>query len=196
VELPENDDPNIIRHVAIHEASHAVATIVGGLTLNKVHIRPQTLPDGRIRRGLTDAPFSDDDIAGKGESSALPYLIQGLSGPTAERKVNREYREHNGGTNDFELVKRIAVIAICNLADGDQVAITEEQRVRVNALLDFAQKASLRIVEDRWHAILKVAALLQDRKELGGVEVAAIVNNQSGDGFFNPCDIDSILSGT
>lgn len=177
MELPENDDPNIIRHVAIHEAGHAVAAIVGGLRLNKVHIRSQPLPDGRVRRGLTDTPFTDDDIAGKGESAAMPYLIQGFSGPTAERKVNPKYREYNGGTNDFELVKRLAVIAICNFADGDHVVITEEQRVRVNALLDLAQKESLRIVEDRWRAILKVAALLQDRHELNGDEVAAIVNS-------------------
>jgi hypothetical protein len=169
-------DPENIHNVAIHEAGHGVATIVLGLLLNSVNILPKTRQDGRIQRGILDAPYSENVIAGKGEDAAMPYLIQGLSGPTAERKVNHQYHKHNGGDTDFNLAKRLAVIAICGYGDADHVVINEEQRAQVNLLLHSAQFESTRLVEDRWPAIKKVADALQARQELSGAEVAAIVN--------------------
>jgi hypothetical protein len=175
VELPECYDPNGIRSVAVHEAGHAVATVVLGLELKSVEVRPHILPDGRLRFGLTDAPITDADFAGRGENAAMPYLIQGWSGPVAEQKVNPRYHEYNGGTNDFKCVKQIAVIAICNFASAENVVITEEQRVRVNALLDSAWVAADSLVEAYWPAIKRVATLLGKRQELSGDEVAKIV---------------------
>ena len=169
-------DPENIHNIAIHEAGHGVATIVLGLLLNSVNILPETRQDGRIQRGLLDAPYSEDAIAGKGEDAAMPYLIQGLSGPTAERKVNHQYHKHNRGDTDFNRTKRLAVVAICGYGDADHVVITEDQRAQVNLLLHSAQLESTRLVEDRWPAIKKVAGALQARQELSGPEVAAIVN--------------------
>jgi hypothetical protein len=185
VELSECYDPNGIRSVAIHEAGHGVATVVLGLGLKSVNILQDMRPDGTRSRGLTQAPFADADIAGKGETAAMPYLIQGFSGSIAESKVNWRYHEHNGGANDFKCARRIAIIAICNPADADQVVITEEQRVRVNALLDFARVAAIKLVEECWPAIKKVATLLEKDQELSGDEVTAIVNStRSGTASF------------
>jgi hypothetical protein len=174
---PESYDPENLHNVAIHEAGHAVATIVLGLLLNSVNILPVRQQDGRMRRGIVDSPYSEDDIAGKGESAVMPYLVQGISGPTAERKVNREYHRHNGGDSDFERAKRLTAIALYGYADADHVVITAEQRAQMNLLLNSAQIESTRLVEDRWPAIKKVAALLQDRHELSGDEVAMVVKS-------------------
>ena len=175
-------DPNSIRTIAVHEAGHAVASVVLGQGLKSVNIRPHVLPDGRIRSGLTDTPFMEADIAGRGESAAKPYLIQGFSGPIAEIKVNWRYHEQNGSSGDYERIRRIAAIAICGTPSAESyVEITPEEwarnEPRWRALLESAYTDAVSLVEDHWPAIKEVATLLGARQELSGDEVAAIVNN-------------------
>jgi hypothetical protein len=55
--------------------------------------------------------------------------------------------------------------------------MTEEQRVRLNALLESARAAADELVEESWPAIKKVATFLEEHQRLNGDEVATIVRN-------------------
>lgn len=169
------------RIVAIHEAGHAVAGVVIGLEVRSVNIRPYLLPDGRTRFGLAEAMSRHDELAGKGEAAAMPYLIQGWSGPIAEQKVNDRYYEYNGSSSDFERLKHIAIISVCGYGMESNVVMSEEQRLRVNALLESSRLAAVRLVGERWPAIRTVAtsleSLLGKNQDLSGDELIRIVNS-------------------
>jgi hypothetical protein len=173
------DDP---RYVAYHEAGHAVAAVVVGIDLKWVDIRPGTLPDGRPVGGFTRIAIENDDIVGKGEEAALPYMVQGLAGIFTECQINphnREWQEAAG--DDMEDMGRVERLAICESVreDDGHFVFTPEgiQRgaPRMLALRERAMAATMQLIEEHWPAIEQVAARLLERGRLTGAEVAAIV---------------------
>jgi hypothetical protein len=184
----ERYDPDAPKYIATHEAGHAVSAIVLGLNLKSVDIKRRILGVG-ISVGFTDTGrLGIDDVAGKGEDAALPHLIHTLTGPLAESMVNPFAYEFGGHEMDREDARHIAAAAICEITtmpDGSMGVTADERRrhgPRLDALFDAAASAAYELVVEHWLAIQMVAALLVERKQLSGAEVAAIVNGARSHG--------------
>ena len=172
------DDSARLYATAIHEAGHAVAAIALGLGLESVCIEPQEIEDGVMTAGVAELPVTT--IAGRGEQSAMPLLITLLAGGFATAVVNPCAHREKGYARDHEYARAMAAIAVCTPPEtGDwcsELGLEELERNRPRAisLLEAACSATVRFVEDNWHAIEAVADRLFERKKLTGAEVAMI----------------------
>jgi ATP-dependent Zn protease len=178
---PERLAPNDIRYIAVHEAGHAVAAVVYGLTIHGVDIRRRRLPDGMVSMGFTQCPVDAQDVAGKGEAAAKPYVVQVLAGPIAEATINPDYFRCKGSdAHDRESARMIATIAVCEAVHRDgRVGITPEEQERnqdrIGKFLKEACEEVGNFVHQNTQTIVEVANALIERESLTGDEVAAIV---------------------
>jgi cell division protease FtsH len=178
---PERLAPNDIRCIAVHEAGHAVAAVVYGLTLHGVDIRRRRLPNGMVSMGFTQCPIDARDFAGKGEAAAMPHAVQVLAGPLAEVAFSPGYF-HTAGSDahDREAAWMIATIAVCEpVHRDDRIGIApgerERNRDRIDKFMEDACEEARNFVNSNTRTILGVATALLERKSLTGEEVAAIV---------------------
>jgi hypothetical protein len=168
---------------AIHEAGHAVAAVHYGLPLEFVHIKRQVLPDGRVSVGYTKCPVP----VPRGETEALPWIIQQLAGPIAEVSLDDDVdadQVMKAGAGDIDRAKHIAIFAICPHTIGpdggpgirsDVIAAHVE---KLTAFFNAAFAAAHEFVEKFWDAINAVARALMVHRELTAEQVAAIMRDQ------------------
>ena len=179
-----HNDPNNIRFIATHEAGHAVLAVVLDLPLESVDIKQRRLPDGRVSVGYTALGTSITlrDLRGMSEEDLIPMVIQIMAGNIAESVVHPECRNYGAHQMDLEDARQRVAIALCKPVDrGDgKLEITGEEMQRnmprLRGVFDRAHDATTQLVKDNWPAIERVAALLMERKQLSGAEVAAVVN--------------------
>jgi hypothetical protein len=186
-------NPNNPWYAAVHEAGHAVAVIVHGSGLKSVEVKRDCLPGGLISLGLTDSYIpTDQEIHGKGEAVALPYLICQLAGPFSEARVHLQMVNitlAGGDQQDRENAQCIARLAVREGPwTGDKIPISPEEITRnhdrIEGLLNSAQKATFLFVEQYQRSIHAVALALNERYRLTDDEVREIVNQQQ----FQPID--------
>ena len=175
-------DPNDVSFIAFHEAGHAVSAIVLGMDLKSVDIKVRALPNGMTSVGFTDSGrVAVEDITGKGVDVVMPHLVHSMAGPFAEASINERASEFSGHHGDVEDAKRLAAFSLCEFVEteeGMQITIEElkKNETQLNSLIHSAVQSAIQLVEANWRAIVRVADLLVERKELTGAEVAAIVN--------------------
>ncbi len=182
----ETDELNDIRHIALHEAGHAVSAVVLGFDLRKVDIKRRVIEAG-VSVGFTDTGVLKlDDVRGKDDETILRYMVQCSTGPMAEMTENPDARLHGAFKEDVEGARRIAAGAICELSprEGGGTWIPPEElernKERLQSLIDTSVERADKLVSDHWRAILKVRELLLRDRELSGDEVASIVNWSAG----------------
>jgi hypothetical protein len=175
-------DPNDLRFITVHEAGHAVMTVLLGLQLISVDIKRRRMNDGRISVGWTNTGrIRCDELDGKGEVVAMPRLMQCVAGPLAEMLLNDRAIKDGSEQGDFATARLIAAVAICGTqanADGHpEVRSNEFERHsdRIKAAYESAITEADRLIVANRRAILSVAEALMERHELKGDEVRAIV---------------------
>jgi ATP-dependent Zn protease len=177
-------DVNDPRFVAFHEAGHAVSAVILGFNLKSVDVKQRKLPGRGVSLGFTDSGrIHVDEVDGKCEAAAMRYLIQCMSGPSAESLVNKDAFRFGAHLDDLASVHRVAAAAICGTTtrpDGRREVTSEAgvlHKGRINALLSAADEAATRMIEEHVPAITRVAELLMERQSLTGDEVRAIVRD-------------------
>jgi hypothetical protein len=178
----DNTELNDPRHIALHEAGHAVAAVVLGLSLRKVELKRRVIPQG-ISVGFTDSPVEVMDVAGKGEEAAMPRMIQIMAGPVAEMRENEDVVATGAFQHDMDFLRRVAAVATLEAtqrADG-RMEIPPDVLQRNKSRLDQTCASALHradeLVAHHWQAILAVRDALLGKGELSGHEVAAIVRD-------------------
>ena len=174
-------DPHDPRFVALHEAGHAVSAVVLSLPLESVDIKRRRLTDGTDCVGFTAVKLRIEEIAGKGEEVARPWLIQQLTGAIAESLLNERIAEYDGDRDDIRALHRIAALAICGRVEADgrivvDPAEIDRNRGRLNVAVKDAYQAATDLVCAHLTALVEVANQLLRRKYLPGGDVAAIVH--------------------
>ena len=175
-------EPNKPWFNAIHEAGHAVASVVFGLPLASVEIKKRELQPGLVSVGQTNSDGLDlEDIRGKGGAAAMPYIVRLLAGPFAEERVNPTNFEGTAHKGDWDGAWAAAMIAVWGHMpdenapapgpDEDRQIMSELKALKVDS-----HALTKRLVTENWPVITRVAELLLERTELTGEEVAAIVN--------------------
>jgi hypothetical protein len=133
---------------------------------------------GKTNTGRIDA----GEIHREGKAAALPWMVQALAGPFAERKINDQAFEYEVHRQDHDDALRIAAIATCKMTkkpNGDMWVppeVIERNTDRIEVLRMRALKLACDLVERHFAAIEAVANLLLTKRELTGEQVAAIVN--------------------
>lgn len=170
-------DPDDPLAIATREAGHAVAAVVLGLPLRSVDVRRRNLPDGRTSVGYTDCP-----IPGTSDFATLANaMVQVMSGPLAEDRVNASAMVDGCHDSDMEQVHRLAAIAVCESTTGvdgrRRISPGEIRRklARIGEVAGEAVGKADRLVEAYWAAIRETARLLVDGRALTAEEVAAVV---------------------
>jgi len=176
----ESDGLNDTRHVALHEAGHAVAAIVLEIEFSKVEIKRRLIEGGTSEGFTATRPFKRDDVYGKDEETILRHITPCFTGPVAEMRENPNARDHGAFKKDLESAQGIAAMAICELSrkENGETWISPEERNkdRLIALLEAGEKRANAFVAEHWDAIVKVRDLLLRKRELSGDEVAKVVN--------------------
>jgi hypothetical protein len=173
---------NDIRHIAVHEAGHAVAAIVQGVALNSVDIEEKRTPDGMWSRGFTDSPIAFQDTS---EATVMPFIIQSLCGPLAEMRVDPNGKEKAVLTTafqgDYSVCNQLAAIVVHEDTSGEKGDLVihsddvRRNRDRAQEVVERAVPLASALVDANWNAIDAVATRLLEAKFLTGSEVSAIV---------------------
>jgi cell division protease FtsH len=184
-------DPNDLRYVALHEAGHAVAAVVLGLSLKKVFIKQ--CPTTGVRVGFTDSGgLTDNHLPSVFEKEMEARLIQCYAGFRAEIKENPAASKTFRFALDEEDAYRVFVLEFCESTDPDVGTIEDVLAYfrrhgfpTAHVVASFRREAR-ELLAKHWQAVLEVADLLVQKKALSGKEVAAIVNAARAVSSSNP----------
>jgi ATP-dependent Zn protease len=175
-------DPEGMRRVAVHEAGHAVASLLGslrGAQLSFVTIVPRL--DGSL--GFVASVPREGEVLTR--RSMMEQLETVLAGRAAEEIIYgpADVGLGAGGaseTSDLAVATSMATMLVCQTGLGANKALhwtrnpTSAQEAQIGQLLqDAYQSIVSRLHADRW-LLEEVARLLVERQEIGGPELRQI----------------------
>jgi hypothetical protein len=154
-----------------------VAALAYSIPLEFVDIHRRELPNGQVSVGFTRTPRKMvSEIAGRGEDTALPLMIQILAGPAAEAQADPRYAIKVGSDAcDRKDAYRIAHVALFGRTGTPISHELADRRGKVEVLYQQAEVEAIRLVAENRAAIEAVAAALIRKTSLSGEEVAALV---------------------
>jgi hypothetical protein len=138
------------RHVATHEAAHAVAAVVHGLPFGHVTIVGNDDSNGRLKLKLGGRRMS--------EKRCAAYVLVALAGPAASKKLHPHSHPFAYAVGDWTEVQRIA---------GDLYF----DEITARAYFKFKQVEAAQFVERFWPYVEAIAAALIERGALTSDEV-------------------------
>jgi hypothetical protein len=173
---------------AFHEAAHAVAAILSGISLEQVELGWKEEEDGRISLGRTTALLLPATaFAGKGEKAVMSYLTYFFAGAIAELYINQHVIEDNESFNgDAKSARNYATMAICTpIRVGNQMSIPLELQAEnseeIAVLLAKAFANAKDFVQVNQVSISNVAEALITGGRLTADQVANIVQSNSSE---------------
>jgi hypothetical protein len=162
-----------LRCTARHEAGHAVAAVVLGISLEHVDIKVRRIGED-VSFGWTKTErLVVDSIAGKGEEAAWPHLITAFAGFLAETELDPKATEECDRSGDMQTVAKIISIALGAPIFGPDAS--EQNRERATSLVRSSAAAASELVTRYADAIDCITESLLRRRMLTGDEVASIV---------------------
>ena len=138
------------RHLAYHEAGHAVINLVIGYKVEKATIRPRYSLLGYVN---WDGRTSDDKV-----DEAIAKIKSNLAGPLAEQLINPEQFDNlilNGSRGDWQRVRKAA-------------------RQIANGMIDRLILETRALVQEHRSAIERVANALLEHEVLTGKEIQGL----------------------
>ena len=155
--------PKVHKHVAYHEAGHAVARVYVGAQPTAV----ETRADGG---GTSYGTSQQWESSRKGQYAAWDLVLYSLAGPRAEARISRTAYVVivlTSGREDYESAKPVIRWLIQHgFADGEKAAWHRaEEEVR-------------QFMRTHWPHICRVADALMSRGRLEGPEVVQIVGQR------------------
>lgn len=150
-QAPHPPDDLRRRRLAYHEAGHAVVDVLTGRTVQKVTIVADEDCDGACH---TDEDFDLD---------LVDFIAGFAAGRIAEAKAAHEMG--------------LSVTDEASFYEGDAAAITSFQidPDRRDEIHEAAEERAMRLVEDHWHLVERVAELLIHHGTVSGEQVHQIV---------------------
>ncbi len=153
--------------LAFHEAGHAVAAVVLGISITRVSIVPSIHSFGRVTHGrhepyaalVEGAPLNE-----RGRQAVRAQVLMSFAGPSAEERLTGWCRStDNDGYEQAQMLE---------LLGGSDSEILAE-------LLNLSD-VSRQFVEEHWEVIGQLAEVLFDRRMLSGKTVRKIVRRALG----------------
>lgn len=176
--------PEALHHICIHEAAHAVASII----LSSGTLKRCIVGGAAGAHGMTGIQLAMEDLLT--QDSVEHRVMVLLSGRTAERILIGNAAIGAGGTDDSDLAQATQLVALLHASAGlgDMLtyitsyqdalnAVREDREIRskVEQHLQALHTRTAEIVHRYRDAILTVADRLCTRRQLSGEEIRRIV---------------------
>jgi ATP-dependent Zn protease len=166
---------------AFHEAGHAVHSIVAGLGLVWVDVRPKKWGDGISWGRTRSADIPNSILVSPDKDPLFAYIVHSLAGVAAEQIIDLDIKIESRSLDKAEAWK-FAAFSVCEpTIENGRVLLCQSEQKRnqdqIEALIEFAREAAVKFVEENLAAITAVAEMLERKGRLTADEVRELVKS-------------------